>query len=49
MTQPTILFSPRTSAISTLGGVLDILVRVQAIDRLKKLESSKQPAGEAVS
>jgi Ca-activated chloride channel family protein len=33
MTQPTILFSPLTSAISADGGVLDVLVRVQAPDQ----------------
>lgn len=33
MTQPTILFSPRVSAISAQGGVLEVLVRVQAPDQ----------------
>lgn len=33
MTQPIILFSPRVSAISAQGGVLEVLVRVQAPDQ----------------
>jgi hypothetical protein len=30
MTQPTIVLSPRKSVISAQGGVLEVLVRVQA-------------------
>jgi len=33
MTQATVLFSPHKSAIPSQGGVLEVLVRVQAPDR----------------
>ena len=33
MTQPTILLSPRKSAISAQGGILEVPVRVQAPDQ----------------
>jgi Ca-activated chloride channel family protein len=43
MTQPTILFSPRTSAISAQGGVLDVLVRVQAPDQPAQTKTTVTP------
>ena len=43
MTQPTILFSPRTSAISAQGGVLDLLVRVQAPDQPADTKTTVTP------
>jgi Ca-activated chloride channel family protein len=43
MTQPTILFSPRTSAISAQGGVLDVLVRVQAPDQPAQSKATVTP------
>ena len=43
MTQPTIMFSPRTSAISAQGGVLDVLVRVQAPDQPAHTKTTVTP------
>jgi Ca-activated chloride channel family protein len=43
MTQPTILFSPRTAAISSDGGVLDVLVRVQAPDQPAQSKATVTP------
>jgi Ca-activated chloride channel homolog len=43
MTQPRILFSPYKSAISTQGGVLDVLVRVQAPDQSVQTKATVTP------
>ena len=43
MTQPSILFSPRKSAISAQGGVLDVLVRVQAPDQPAQTKATVAP------
>ena len=43
MTQPNLLFSPRTSAISAQGGVLDVLVRVQAPDQPAQTKATVTP------
>ena len=43
MTQPTLLFSPRTNAISAQGGVLDVLVRVQAPDQPEQAKATVTP------
>lgn len=46
MTQPIILFSPRTLAISSQGGVLDVLVRISAMRLSSRLSSkAEQPYG----
>ena len=43
MTQPTLLFSPRTTAIAAQGGVLDVLVRVQAPDQPAETTATVTP------
>ncbi len=43
MTQPALLFSPRTNAISAQGGVLDVLVRVQAPDQPAQTKATVTP------
>jgi len=43
MTQPTLLFSPSKSAISAQGGVLEVLVRVQAPDQPAQSKASVIP------
>jgi Ca-activated chloride channel family protein len=43
MIQPTILFLPRTAAISAQGGVLDVLVRVQAPDQPAQTKATVPP------
>jgi hypothetical protein len=43
MTQPTILFSPRVSAISAQDGVLKVLVRVQAPDQPDQSQAKVTP------
>lgn len=46
MTQPIILFSPRTLAISSQGGVLDVLVRISAMRLSSRLSAkAEQPYG----
>jgi len=39
MTQPTIILSPRKPVISAQGGVLEVLVRVQAVDQPKEAQA----------
>ena len=43
MTQASVLFSPRKSALSSQGGVLEVLVRVQAPDQPAQSQAAITP------